>query len=54
MPHAPEEPPQPPAELEIQPVNFAVRVMFNPNLKSEWFNSVMQVINNIIMLSVIL
>jgi ABC-2 type transport system permease protein len=28
--------------------------MFNPNLKSEWFNSVMQVINNITMLSVIL
>ena len=39
---------------EIQPVNFAVRVMFNPNLKSEWFTSVMQVINNITMLSIIL
>jgi ABC-2 type transport system permease protein len=43
-----------PSGTEIQPVNFAVRVMFNPNLKSEWFNSVMQVINNITMLSVIL
>ena len=49
-----EEPPRPPSGTEIQPVNFAVRVMFNPNLKSEWFNSVMQVINNITMLSVIL
>ncbi len=43
-----------PGGTEIQPVSFAVRVMFNPNLKSEWFNSVMQVINNITMLSVIL
>ena len=43
-----------PSGTEIQPVNFAVRVMFNPNLKSEWFNSVMQVINNITMLSIIL
>ena len=36
------------------PVNFVVRVMFNPNLKSEWFTSVMQIINNITMLSIIL
>ena len=36
------------------PVNLALRVVFNPNLKSEWFNSVMQVINNITMLSIIL
>ena len=36
------------------PVNLALRVIFNPNLKSEWFNSVMQVINNITMLSIIL
>jgi ABC-2 type transport system permease protein len=36
------------------PVNLAVRVSFNPNLKSEWFTSVMQVINNITMLSVVL
>ena len=46
--------PTTPSGTEIQPVNFAVRVMFNPNLKSEWFNSVMQVINNITMLSIIL
>jgi len=43
-----------PSGAELQPVNFAIRVMFNPNLKSEWFTSVMQVINNITMLSVIL
>ena len=43
-----------PSGAELQPVNFAIRVMFNPNLKSEWFTSVMQVINNVTMLSVIL
>jgi len=36
------------------PVNLVVRAKFNPNLKSEWFTSVMQVINNITILSVIL
>ena len=46
--------PTTPSGAELQPVNFAIRVMFNPNLKSEWFTSVMQVINNITMLSVIL
>jgi ABC-2 type transport system permease protein len=36
------------------PVEAVVRVSFNPNLKSEWFTAVMQIINNITMLSVIL
>lgn len=36
------------------PVDFVIRVMFNPNLQSHWFTSVMQIINNITMLSVIL
>ena len=36
------------------PVNFVTRIMFNPNLQSHWFTSVMQIINNITMLSVIL
>jgi ABC-2 type transport system permease protein len=36
------------------PVDFVVRVNFNPNLKSHWFTSVMQIINNITMLSIIL
>ena len=36
------------------PVNVVVRAKFNPNLKSSWFTSVMQVINNITLLTVIL
>jgi len=36
------------------PVDLVVRAKFNPNLQSHWFNSVMQIINNITMLSVIL
>ena len=36
------------------PVNFMEHVLFNPNLRSDWFTSVMQVINNITMLSVML
>ncbi len=37
-----------------QPIDLVIRAKFNPNLRSEWFNSVMQVINNITMLAVIL
>lgn len=36
------------------PVDLVVRARFNPNLQSSWFTSVMQVINNVTMLSVIL
>jgi ABC-2 type transport system permease protein len=36
------------------PVELVVRAKFNPNLQSHWFNSVMQIIENITMLSVIL
>nr|WP_083772318.1 ABC transporter permease [Methylocella silvestris] len=36
------------------PVNVVTRAKFNPNLKSSWFTSVMQVINNITLLTVIL
>lgn len=36
------------------PLNLVIRSKFNPNLKSDWFTSVMQVINNITILSVIL
>lgn len=35
-------------------VSVVVRAKFNPNLKSTWFTAVMQVINNVTMLSVIL
>jgi ABC-2 type transport system permease protein len=36
------------------PVKMVTHVKFNPNLKSSWFNSVMQVINNLTMITVIL
>jgi ABC-2 type transport system permease protein len=36
------------------PVKTVVRAKFNPNLKSSWFSSVMQVINNLTMLTVTL
>src|SRR5215471_12740347 len=36
------------------PVKVVTRAKFNPNLKSSWFNSVMQVINNLTMLTVVL
>jgi ABC-2 type transport system permease protein len=36
------------------PVGLAVRMRFNPNLTSKWFSAVMELINNITMLSIIL
>ncbi len=36
------------------PINLVVSARFNPNLLSMWFSAVMQVINNVTMLSVIL
>jgi len=36
------------------PVELAVRMRFNPNLTSKWFSAVMELINNITMLSIIL
>lgn len=41
-------------QLAPPPVNVVVRSLFNPNLNSQWFMSVMQVINNITILSLIL
>jgi ABC-2 type transport system permease protein len=41
-------------EGDLLPVSLIVRTKFNPNSDSVWFTSVMQVINNITMLSVIL
>ena len=38
----------------IEPVDLDVRIKFNPNLHSMWFTSVMEVINNISILSIIL
>ncbi|WP_373371180.1 ABC transporter permease [Microvirga yunnanensis] len=36
------------------PVKFVTRVKFNPNMDSKWFTSVMQIISNLTMLTVIL
>lgn len=36
------------------PVKFVTRVKFNPNMESSWFTSVMQIISNLTMLTVIL
>jgi len=36
------------------PVNLVIRSMFNPNMTLSWFNSVVQVINSLTMLTVIL
>src|SRR5215467_3575768 len=40
--------------LSGAPVRIVTRAKFNPNFKSSWFTSVMQVINNLTMLAVIL
>ncbi|WAJ27817.1 ABC transporter permease [Antarcticirhabdus aurantiaca] len=37
-----------------EPVRLVMRAKFNPNLQTSWFTSVMQVINNITLLTVIL
>lgn len=36
------------------PINLGVRARFNPNLDSGWFSSVMQVLNNVTLLTIIL
>lgn len=36
------------------PINLVVRARFNPNLDSGWFNSVMQVLNSVTLLTIIL
>jgi ABC-2 type transport system permease protein len=38
----------------VAPVNIDIRVMFNPNIDTAWFTSVMGIINNITMLGIIL
>jgi ABC-2 type transport system permease protein len=43
-----------PNSASAQPINLVVSARFNPNLQSTWFTAVMQVINNVTMLSVIL
>jgi len=36
------------------PVTLAIRARFNPNLESSWFMAVMQIVNNVTMLSLVL
>lgn len=38
----------------LTPVNLVVRVMYNPNLMTAWFSSIMGIINSISMLAIIL
>ncbi len=37
-----------------QPVDLSIRMRFNPNLTQSWFGSLMEIINNVTMLSIIL
>jgi ABC-2 type transport system permease protein len=41
-------------EASIPAVDLALRVRFNPELNKSWFGSVMEVVNNITMLSIVL
>jgi ABC-2 type transport system permease protein len=38
----------------VPPVDLAIRMRFNPNLTQAWFGSLMEIINNVTMLSIIL
>lgn len=40
--------------ITAMPVELELRARFNPTLNSQWFGSVMQIINNVAMLSIIL
>ncbi len=40
--------------VPLSPVNLVVRVLFNPNVTTSWFTSVMGIINNVSMLAIIL
>ena len=43
------------ARIETRlPVTLAIRARFNPNLESSWFTAIMQIVNNVTMLSLIL
>jgi ABC-2 type transport system permease protein len=43
-----------PRESQEGPVKLEIRARFNPNLESSWFMAVVQIINNVTMLSMIL
>ena len=40
--------------VPADPVNLAIRIAFNPNVSTAWFNSIMGIINNVTMLAIIL
>src|SRR6516162_5314180 len=40
--------------VPLSPVNLAVRIVFNPNVTTAWFTSVMAILNNVTMLAIIL
>lgn len=40
--------------LNEAPIDLQIRARFNPNLESSWFTAIMQIINNVTMLSMIL
>lgn len=40
--------------IPMSPVTLAVRVLYNPNVTTAWFTSVMGIINNVTMLAIIL
>lgn len=42
------------ADSPESPVKLQIRARFNPNLESSWFTAIMQIINNVTMLSMIL
>lgn len=41
-------------EISQLPIDLAIRSRFNPTLENQWFMSVMRIINNVAMLSIIL
>jgi len=41
-------------EAPAAPVDLALRMRFNPNLEQAWFGSLMEIINNVTMLSIVL
>ena len=41
-------------EVTNLPIDLAIRSRFNPTLENQWFMSVMRIINNVAMLSIIL
>ncbi|MDY0185858.1 MAG: ABC transporter permease [Desulfuromonadaceae bacterium] len=41
-------------DASVSPVDLVLRMRFNPNLEQAWFGSLMEIINNVTMLSIIL